>query len=107
MTVGSGATASGLWMQIHADTAGIQVRIPESTDAPSMGLLFSPPMAPAIASIDEGIDAMVKPGVLIEPDPAATAAYENVYQQYRALYPALKQIREQANRREGPDAFQH
>ena len=39
---------------------------------------------------------MVKPGVLIEPDPAATAAYENVYQQYRALYPALKQIREQA-----------
>ena len=39
---------------------------------------------------------MVKPGVLIEPDPAATAAYENVYQQYRTLYPVLKQIREQA-----------
>jgi sugar (pentulose or hexulose) kinase len=46
-------------------------------------------MAPAILPA-------LTPGVLIEPDPAATAAYENVYQQYRALYPALKQIREKA-----------
>jgi sugar (pentulose or hexulose) kinase len=38
---------------------------------------------------------MVKPGIVIEPDPAAMAAYEPVYRQYSALYPALKQIREQ------------
>ena len=95
MTVGGGATASRLWMQIHADTAGIPVRIPESIDAPSTGsAILAAHGAGHFASIDEGIDAMVKPGVLIEPDPAATAAYENVYQQYRALYPALKQIRE-------------
>ena len=36
MTGGGGATASRLWMQIHADTAGIPVCIPASTDAPSM-----------------------------------------------------------------------
>ena len=96
MTVGGGATASKLWMQIHADTAGIPVRIPESTDAPSMGsAILAAHGAGHFASIDECIDTMVKPGGLIEPDPAATAAYENVYQQYRALYPALKQIREQ------------
>ena len=98
MTVGGGATASRLWMQIHADTAGIPVRIPESTDAPSMGsAILAAHGAGHFASIDEGIDAMVKPGVLIEPDLTATAAYENVYQQYRALYPNLKQIREQAD----------
>ena len=97
MTVGGGATASRLWMQIHADTAGIPVRIPESTDAPSMGsAILAAHGAGHFASIDEGIAAMVKPGILIEPDPSATAAYENVYQQYRALYPALKQIRELA-----------
>ena len=97
MTVGGGATASRLWMQIHADTAGIPVRIPASTDAPSMGsAILAAHGAGHFASIDEGIEAMVKPGILIEPDPAAMAAYESVYQQYRALYPALKDIREQS-----------
>ena len=97
MTVGGGATASRLWMQIHADTAGIPVRIPASTDAPSMGsAILAAHGAGHFASIDEGIEAMVKPGVLIEPDTATTAAYEIVYQQYCALYPALKQVREQS-----------
>ena len=97
MTVGGGATASSLWMQIHADTAGIPVRIPESTDAPSMGSAILAAYGTGhFATIDEGIDVMVKPGKLIEPDPVATAAYESVYQQYRALYPVLKQIREKS-----------
>ena len=97
MTVGGGATASRLWMQIHADTAGIPVRIPASTDAPSMGsAILAAHGAGHFASIDEGIEAMVKPGVLIEPDTATTAAYEIVYQQYCALYTALKQVREQS-----------
>ncbi len=94
MTVGGGATASRLWMQIHADTAGIPVRIPASTDAPSMGsAILAAHGAGYFASIDEGIDVMVKPGIMIEPDPAAMAAYDGVYEQYRALYLALKQIR--------------
>lgn len=90
----SAPKAPGLWMQIHADTAGIPVRIPASTDAPSMGsAILAAHGAGYFASIDEGIDAMVKPGIMIEPDPAAMAAYDEVYEQYRALYPALKQIR--------------
>lgn len=94
MTVGGGATASRLWMQIHADTAGIPVRIPASTDAPSMGsAILAAHGAGYFASIDEGIDAMVKPGIMIEPDPGAMAAYNGVYEQYRELYLALKQIR--------------
>jgi ribulose kinase len=97
MTVGGGATASRLWMQIHADTAGIPVRIPASTDAPSMGsAILAAHGAGHFSSIDEGIEAMVKPGTLIEPDTATTAAYEIVYQQYCALYPALKRVREQS-----------
>ena len=51
-------------------------------------------MALAIASIDECIDTMVKPGVLIEPDPAATAPMKTCIA-YQAC-PVLKQIREQA-----------
>ncbi|WMS43962.1 FGGY-family carbohydrate kinase [Acuticoccus sp. MNP-M23] len=93
MTVGGGAAASDLWMQIHADTADIPIRVPASADAPSTGsavLAFHG--AGHFASIDEGIDAMVHPGRTIEPNAANVAAYEDIYQRYLALYPALKGV---------------
>ncbi len=93
MTVGGGAAASDLWMQIHADTANIPIRVPASADAPSTGsavLAFHG--AGHFASIDEGIDAMVHPGRTIEPNAANVAQYEEIYQRYLALYPALKGV---------------
>jgi ribulose kinase len=91
MTVGGGATASPLWMQIHADTAGIPVRIPASPDAPSTGsAVLAARGAGRFASIDEGIAAMVRPGTCIEPRPREATLYEEIYQRYLALYPALK-----------------
>lgn len=91
ITVGGGATASELWMQIHADTAGLPVRIPASPDAPSTGsAVLAAHGAGRFASIDEGIAAMVRPGRSIEPRPKESAEYEEIYQRYLALYPALK-----------------
>jgi ribulose kinase len=91
MIAGGGATNSELFMQIHADTAGIPVRIPASTDGPSLGsAILAARGAGHFASIDEGIEAMVRPGRVIEPNPEAMAAYAEIYPRYRALYPALK-----------------
>jgi len=91
ITAGGGATASALWMQIHADTAGLPVRIPAAPDAPSTGsAILAAYGAGHFASLDEGIAAMVKPGRLIEPRPRESALYEDIYQRYLALYPALK-----------------
>ena len=91
MVAGGGATKSDLFMQIHADTAGIPVRIPASTDGPSLGsAILAAHGAGHFASIDEGIAAMVKPGRVIEPDPHAAKAYDEIYARYLALYPALK-----------------
>lgn len=91
ITVGGGATASALWMQIHADTAGLPVRIPASADAPSTGsAVLAAHGAGRFATIDDGIAAMVKPGRAIDPRPREMALYEDIYQRYRALYPALK-----------------
>ncbi|MEO0542926.1 MAG: FGGY-family carbohydrate kinase [Pseudomonadota bacterium] len=91
MVAGGGATNSDLFMQIHADTAGIPVRIPASTDGPSLGsAILAAHGAGHFATIDDGIKAMVKPGRLIEPDARAMADYEEIYQRYLALYPALK-----------------
>lgn len=91
MVAGGGATNSELFMQIHADTAGIPVRIPASTDAPSLGSAILAAHGEGVfETIDEGIDAMVKPGRVVDPNPQAMEAYEEIYQQYLALYPALK-----------------
>lgn len=90
MIAGGGATNSDLFMQIHADAAGIPVRIPASTDGPSLGsAILAAYGAGRFDSIDEGISAMIRPGRVIEPNPAAVRAYEEIYARYLALYPAL------------------
>lgn len=95
ITVGGGAGASDLWLQIHADTAGLPVCVPASRDAPSVGsAVLAAHGAGHFASIDDGIEAMVRPGKRIEPRPRETALYDEIYQQYLALYPALKSVRE-------------
>lgn len=91
ITVGGGAAASTLWLQIHADTAGIPVRVPASPDAPSTGsAVLAAYGAGHFATIDEGISAMVHPGRLIEPIAANVAQYADIYARYKSLYAALK-----------------
>ncbi len=93
MTVGGGASASDLWMQIHADTSGLPIRIPASPDAPSTGsAVLAAHGAGHFVSIDEGIEAMVRPGRKVEPDPRNVARYDEIYQRYLRLYPAAKDV---------------
>lgn len=93
ITVGGGAGASDLWLQIHADTAGLPVCVPASRDAPSVGAaVLAAHGAGHFSSIDDGIAAMVRPGKRIEPRPRETALYNEIYQRYLALYPALKSV---------------
>ena len=93
MTVGGGATASDLWLQIHADTSGLPIRVPASADAPSTGAaVLAAHGAGHFASIDEGIAAMVRPGRVVDPDPANVARYAEIYDRYLRLYPAAKAV---------------
>lgn len=93
ITIGGGAGASPLWLQIHADTSGLPVAVPASRDAPSVGAaVLAAKGAGHFASIDEGIAAMVRPGTRIEPRQRESAMYEAIYQRYRALYPALTSL---------------
>ncbi|MCF6343165.1 MAG: carbohydrate kinase [Devosiaceae bacterium] len=91
--VGGGAAASRLWLQIHADTSGLPVRVPATPDAPSTGAaVLAAYGSEYFSSIDEGISAMVRPGVHVEPIKANVAKYEEIYGRYLALYPALKDV---------------
>ncbi len=95
ITVGGGASGSDLWMQIHADTAGLPVRIPASPESPSMGsAILAAYGAGYFDSIDDGIAAMVHPGRTIEPIQSNIVKYEEIYQRYLALYPAAKTVLE-------------
>jgi len=91
ITIGGGATSSDLWLQIHADTAGLPVSVPASSEAPSLGAaILAGVGAGHFATIDDGMAAMVRPGRSIEPRPRETALYAELYKQYAQLYPALK-----------------
>ena len=91
MTVGGGAAASDLWLQIHADTAGLPVRVPASPDAPSTGAaVLAAHGAGHFDSIDEGIAAMVRPGRVIDPIPENMCRYNEIYARYLKLYPGLR-----------------
>jgi ribulose kinase len=91
ITLGGGASASPLWLQIHADTAGLPVRVPASPDAPSMGsAVLAAHGAGFFPSIDDGIAAMVRQSHVVEPRAREMALYSDIYSRYKALYPALK-----------------
>lgn len=93
MTVGGGAAMSDLWLQIHADTSGLPVCVPQASEAPSLGCaILAAVGAGHFASIDAGIASMVRPGRRIEPRPREHAAYEEIYRRYLELYPALKPL---------------
>ncbi len=94
ITVAGGATRSPLWLQIHADTAGVPLTLPRCPDAPGLGsAILAAVGAGHFATIDEGIEAMVAVDRVIEPDPARAAIYDGLYERYARLYPALKPLR--------------
>jgi len=91
LTIGGGATASDLWLQIHADTTGVPVNVPQVSAAPSLGAaIFAAVGAGYFASPDEAITQMVRPGRRVEPRADQIAGYQEIYGRYAELYPALK-----------------
>ena len=80
-----------------AQAAGLPVVVPEVAEAPSLGAaVLAAHGAGHFTSIDEGIAAMVRPGRRVEPIAANVACYNEIYGRYRALYPAMRTLREAA-----------
>lgn len=97
IVVGGGAARSELWLQIHADTAGLPVRVPDTAEPALLGAAILAQVGlGAFTSIDGGIAAMTRPGRTVEPRPSEQSAYDAIYARYRALYPALMPFRPQA-----------
>jgi len=95
MVVGGGASRSPLWLQIHADTANMPVKVTKFTDAPVLGsAILAAVGAGEFPDIDAGIAAMVDIDRVIEPDRANALRYLEIMDRYNRLYPALRAWRD-------------
>ncbi len=90
-TVCGGGAKSGLWLQMLANILGIELRLPVTEQGPGYGgALLAAVAAGVFPSVAEACESVVKIRAVVEPDPAAVAAYEARYQAWREMYPALK-----------------
>ncbi len=87
-----GATASPLWMQIHADVSGKRIAIPEEQQAVTLGSAIAGAVAAGVhPSLTAAAAAMVRVASVVEPDPQTHARYAGLVQHYTATYESLKE----------------
>ena len=92
LRIGGGATRSPLWCQIQADVYGRPVELLQCDNSTGLGsALLGGVGAGVFASIEEGVDAMVKPASLIEPAADRHQLYCALYQAYVKAYQGLQQ----------------
>ncbi len=90
--IGGGAR-SQLWLQLKADITGISVITPRITEAAAFGAaLLAGTGAGLWPSAVEGAERFLELTDTYEPDPARHAAYTELYERYREVYPAVAPI---------------
>lgn len=95
IVVAGGATHSPFWLQVHADTLGLPLELPEQPEAPALGCaILAAYGAGRFDRIEDASRAMVRIARTIEPDMARHEAYAPIYDRYRAAHAALRPLNE-------------
>ncbi len=90
VAVGGGAN-NRLWLQVVTDVTGEPQVVPERTIGASYGDAMLAGLATGIVPDVAAIrDSWVKVAEVLEPDPAATATYDEYYRVFRSLYENAK-----------------
>ncbi len=90
--IGGGAR-SELWLQLKADICGVPVVAPRITEAASWGAaLLAGAAVGHFSSAAEAAEEMLHLDRRFEPNPKRMARYEERYELYREVYPALRSI---------------
>ena len=85
-----GGTRSRLWVQIVSDVTGVAQEIPAQTIGAAYGDAFLAGWAAGLVPALAALDAWVRPGEVIRPEPDAVARYAPYYRVYRELYEVTK-----------------
>ena len=88
-----GGAKSPLWKKIMANVLNIRLDIIESEEGPALGgAMLAAVGCGEYASVEEAAEKIVKVVDSVEPDPELAAKYEERYQTFRSIYPAMKEL---------------
>lgn len=88
--VSGGGANSAVWLQIISDVMDLPVRVVGTPEGAAHGAaLLAATGAGVFGSVKEAADAAVQVGEPIDPT-GASATYDEAYEIYRSLYPALR-----------------
>lgn len=88
-----GGAKSPLWKKIFANVLGMDIDLIETEEGPGLGgAMLAMVACGKYPSVQAACDAIVRVVDTVHPDPVLTAAYEERYQTFRKLYPALKAL---------------
>ena len=88
-----GGSKSPLWRTIFANVLGIPLELLKTEQGPGYGgAMLAMVGCGRYPSVQAAADALVQAAGRVEPDPALTERYEARYQQFRKIYPALRQV---------------
>ena len=88
-----GGAKSPLWRKIFANVMNVKLDILASEQGPGMGGAMLAMVACGVyPGVADAAAALVRVVETVEPEPALAARYEERYQKYRLLYPALKAV---------------
>ena len=88
-----GGAKSPLWRKMIANVMNMKIDRIESEEGPGYGAaILAAVGCGAFSSVEEAAGRLVKITDTEEPDPQLAGKYEEKYQKYRKLYPALKEF---------------
>ena len=88
-----GGAKSPLWKKMIANIMNIKVDVIESEQGPGMGGAMLAAVANGeYESVEAAANAIVKIVDTVEPDPELVARYEERYQQFKKIYPTVKEL---------------
>ncbi|MBQ1750108.1 MAG: xylulokinase [Lachnospiraceae bacterium] len=86
-----GGSKSSLWRRIFCNVMNIEITMPETEQGPGYGGAILAAVADGkYESVEAACEKLVSIKARIEPEPELAARYEERYQAFRKLYPALK-----------------
>jgi xylulokinase len=92
MICGGGAK-SKLWKKIMANVLGAELCAPASEQGPGMGgAMLAMVACGAYENVRSACEKLVTVSETVKPEPQLTALYEQRYQQFRKIYPAVKNL---------------
>ena len=96
MAACGGGGSSALWRSMLADLYGCGVKTVTSKEGPALGAAILAAVGAGVySSVEQACDAVVHSKDTTSPDAERAKVYEQYYQLYRSLYPALKESYQQ------------